>query len=409
MKYRITARNIAPCHINLPASKSISNRAIIIGALAGCIDNISHCATCDDSRVMLDALSSHNDCIDIHAAGTAMRFLTALYSITPGHRTLTGCERMTQRPIGPLVDTLRLAGASISYIRNEGFPPIDIEGRNLHGGKLSIRGDISSQFISAILLVAPYMTHGVQLSIDGKITSRPYINLTIDLMRYYGASVTWNDNTICVEPIPYRPRHIDIESDWSAASYWYEIAITSNTAFTLNGLSQHSQQGDKRIAQYCKAWGVNTAFDNNGATITPTTAHDPQECISLDLQDEPDLALTIIMTCALNNRHFSIHGLHNLSIKECDRVAAIIEEAAKLGYHFTQPHRGTIEWHGQRCNTTSPIVIDTHNDHRIAMAIAPAALRHDNIWIENPQVTDKSYPTFWDDLQRAGFDITSHT
>ena len=406
MKISISARNIAPCRINLPASKSLYNRAIVIGALSGCIDRIAHGASCDDSAVMLRAIDSTSHTIDINASGTAMRFLTALFSISPGTRTLTGCQRMMQRPIGALVDALREAGASISYLGQEGFPPIRIAGGKISGGRISIRGDISSQFISAMLLIAPYMSNGLQLDIEGEITSRPYIDMTIGVMQHYGAKVQWCDNTICVEPIPYTPREMSIENDWSAASYWYEIAATARTEFTLAHLSQHSLQGDRRMSEYFRLLGITTQHDKEDTMITHTAAE--PDFIKLNLRNEPDLAPAFIMTCALNDRHFCIEGLDNLSIKECDRTAVIIGEAAKLGYRFTQPQQGTIAWHGERCDTVQPIVIDPHNDHRIAMAFAPAALRHDKIWIDNPQVVSKSYPSFWEELEKAGFDITPH-
>ena len=408
MKLSITARNIAPCRIDLPASKSLFNRAIVIGALSGCIDGISQGASCDDAAVMLRAIASTSDTIDIQASGTAMRFLTALYSITPGTRTLTGCNRMMQRPIGALVDALREAGATITYLGNEGFPPIRIEGSKLHGGRIAIRGDISSQFISAMLLIAPYMTQGLQLDIEGEITSRPYIDMTIGVMQHYGASVRCDGNTICVDALPYTPRELSIEKDWSAASYWYEIAATTATQFTMAHLAQHSLQGDKRMAHYYTLLGVTTQYDAESTVIGHTAVETEQDVIRLNLRNEPDLAPAFIMACALNDRHFCIEGLDNLSIKECDRTAAIISEAAKLGYRFTQPQHGTIAWHGERCDKEQPIVIDPHNDHRIAMAFAPAALRHDTIWIDNPQVVSKSYPTFWEDLKKAGFHITTH-
>lgn len=408
MKYHIAISQPRSCRIELPASKSITNRALLISALAGCIEDVHHVAQCDDSAVMLSALRDNPHTIDTHNAGTAMRFLTAYCAITRGSHTLTGNDRMQQRPIAPLVEALRALGANIQYLHCEGYPPLHIEGSPLKGGSIAIDGSISSQYISALLLIAPYMEQGLQLSLTGEVVSRPYIDMTIATMQHYGAVVTHKHNLISVAPVPYKAATFTVESDWSAASYWYEIATVSRTSFTLAGLSLDSTQGDSRMAHYMSMLGIDTKEDKASRTVTlqPTSAPPSETPIHLNLRHEPDLAPALIMTCALQGRHFAISGLGNLRIKECDRIEAIVSEAAKLGYAFAQPCEGCIEWHGERCECDNNIVIDTHGDHRIAMAFAPAALLH-AIAIDNPSVVDKSYPHFWHDLSHAGFTITT--
>lgn len=406
MKYCITAPHTHSCDIQLPASKSISNRALIISALAHSTHPIHHLAQCDDTRVLIDALNSNNSTIDIGAAGTAMRFLTAYYALQEGcNITLTGSQRMLQRPIAPLVEALQQAGAHIRYLGVKGFPPLRIQGSTLQGGHLTMPGNISSQFITAILLIAPYTLQGVHITLQGEVLSMPYIDMTISMMQQYGAKVTRHDNTIEVLPSPYKPIPYHIEPDYSAASYWYEIAALNGHSYHLTHLPAHSLQGDARIASYATRWGITTSFDSSGATITSTNSCN-NEPLYFNLMGEPDLAQTIAMTCALRGEHFCIEGIANLRIKESNRIEALICEAAKLGYIFTSPQPDSLAWTGERCEVSHPIVIDTHNDHRMAMAFAPAALRFKEIWIDNPQVVSKSYPTFWNDLAMAGFTIT---
>lgn len=413
MKYRITARHTHGCSIDLPASKSIGNRALLIGALAGCLHDVVLPTLCDDTQVMLDALSTHSRIIDVHNAGTAMRFLTAYFSCLPGEHILTGTPRMQQRPIGTLVDALRAVGAKITYEGTEGYPPLRIEGSKLCGGSIVMRGDVSSQFISAILMVAPYMSKGLQLTIVGEVLSQPYIAMTIDVMQHCGAQVNCQGNTITVAPIAYNKALSDVESDWSSASYWYEIAYLNSSQYQLNRLQNYfispqdyPKQGDCKVAYYYNQLGVKTSYNTSGVTITTDKIHRSAGIVELNLQDNPDLAQTIIIGCLLKGQHFDITGLNNLRIKECDRIDALQSEAHKLGYVLSQPQEGRLSWTGERCEVEYPITISTYNDHRMAMAFAPAALVFDEIYIDNAQVVEKSYPTFWDDLQRAGFVIT---
>ena len=367
---------------------------------------IHHLAVCDDTEVLSKALNGNDTTIDIGAAGTAMRFLTAYFASQEGSDvTITGSDRMLQRPIAPLVEALRQLGASIEYVGNEGFPPLRIRGSKLQGGHITMPGNISSQFISAILLIAPYMQQALHITLQGEILSLPYIDMTIGMMRHFGASVSRSDNRIEVHPSPYEPMPYDIEPDYSAASYWYQIAALNGHSYHLAHLPATSMQGDAMIAIYATLWGVKTAFDNNGATLSASHSGSDKP-LQLNLMGEPDLAQTIAITCALRGQHFSIEGISNLRIKESNRIEALISEAAKLGYIFTSPRPDCLVWNGERCEVQHPIVIDTHNDHRMAMAFAPAALCHEEIWIDNPQVVSKSYPHYWSDLQEAGFIIT---
>lgn len=311
---------------------------------------------------------------------------------------------MQQRPIGALVEALRSLGANIDYTGKEGYPPLSIHGTQLQGGAITIAGNTSSQYISALLLVAPHMCNGLQLTITEPIVSRPYIAMTIELMRLFGAKVTCNENHIDVAPGQYTPTTIEIESDWSAASYWYEIVAISHTAMTLTSLQMDSLQGDARVAQYFAQLGVKT--DYNGKMLSLSSIPIETEKFIAHLADTPDIAPTLAMTCALQNIPFHLTGLDNLPLKECDRIAVLISEAQKLGFSFTSSQSGSIAWDGKRTSLAGKdVCIDPHGDHRMAMAFAPAALVMGHILIENPQVVNKSYPHFWDNLCQAGFTI----
>ena len=406
MKYRITAHHTHSCDIQLPASKSISNRALIIRALAHSSQPIHQLAGCDDTTTLINALNDNKTFVDIDNAGTAMRFLTAYYAIQEGCSvTLTGSQRMHQRPIGPLVEALQQVGAHINFLGEKGFPPLHIHGGSLQGSHITMPGNISSQFISAMLLIAPYIKHGIRISLQGEVLSLPYIDMTIGIMQQFGALVTRQGNNIEVLPSPYKAIPYNIEPDYTAASYWYAIAALNNNAYRLAHLPAHSLQGDAHIASYASLWGVSTTFDSFGATIKPSGTYNSNP-LKINLSGEPDLAQTIAMTCALREQHFCIEGIANLRIKESNRIDALISEAAKLGYCFSSPRHDCLVWNGQRCQVHYPIVIDTHNDHRMAMSFAPAALRFDEIWIDNPMVVTMSYPQFWNDLLKAGFTIT---
>ena len=409
MKIRITPPANINAQIMLPASKSISNRALIINALANGTHPLENLSDCDDTQVMLRALQAQpGETIDIMAAGTAMRFLTAYLSVTPGDRIITGTQRMKQRPIGILVDALRELGANIEYVEKEGFPPLRIQGTTLTKSHISLPGNISSQYISALLMIAPTLKNGLQVTLTGDIISRPYIDLTLQLMKDFGAQASWlNDHELKVEPQPYRSTPYYIEGDWSAASYWHEIvALSKDATITLPSLFRKSYQGDSKMANQFAQLGARTSYKENGITILKPKMVDISQAIhvNLDFTNQPDLAQTFVVTCALQNITFRFTGLQTLKIKETDRIAALICEMKKLGYVLHEAEDSILYWDGERCERSGE-AIDTYEDHRMAMAFAPACLVLPDICINNPHVVSKSYPRYWDDLRAAGFTI----
>ena len=412
MVYRITAPTEMKAAPSLPASKSISNRALIIQALSKENIKISNLSDCDDTRVMVKALNEKSKTIDIGAAGTAMRFLTAYLAVNDGEHILTGTERMKHRPIAPLVNALRVLGADIDYLGEEGFPPLSIRGHRLSGGHLEIAGGISSQYISALLLIAPTMEKGLELRLTGDIVSRPYIDLTLSLMQDFGIKAEWTSfDTIVVDPGNYKGRDFSVENDWSAASYWYEIMSLvndRNANLTMNGLTDGSMQGDASVRFLFMPLGVRTTFTSHerkpirGVTLEKedmATQH-----MDYDFTEIPDLAQTAVVTCAMLGIPFCFKGLTSLRIKETDRIAALQTELEKLGYVLRTEQDGTLVWDGSRSEPTGE-PIDTYEDHRMAMAFAPVALITGNITINNPEVVSKSYPNYWDELRTAGFNI----
>ena len=409
MKYRITAPQHISATIQLPASKSISNRALIIHALAKGAHRPENLSDCDDTRVMLRALEAkEGETIDIMAAGTAMRFLTAYLSVTPGTRIITGTERMKQRPIGILVDALRELGADIEYVEKEGFPPLRITGTTLTKNHITLPGNVSSQYISALLMIASTLKDGLTLTLTGDIISRPYINMTLKLMKDFGAKASWtNENELRVEPQPYQSTPYYIESDWSAASYWYLItALSKDAEITLPGLFKQSYQGDSKVADYFCPLDATTTYKENNVIVGKPILKDISQAthINYDFTNQPDLAQTFVVACALQNTTFRFSGLQSLKIKETDRMAALIKEMRKLGYVLKEEENSVLSWNGERCERSHE-AIDTYEDHRMAMAFAPACLVMDDICINNPEVVSKSYPRYWDDLRTAGFII----
>ena len=409
MKIRITAPESIHATIQLPSSKSISNRVLIMNALANSNHQPENLSDCDDTQVMIRALQAQPDeTIDIMAAGTAMRFLTAYFSVTPGTRTITGTERMKQRPIGILVDALRGLGADIEYVENEGFPPLRITGKTLSGSHITLPGNVSSQYISALLMIGPKLENGLNITLTGTIISLPYINMTLQLMADFGAKAAWvNDHELRVEPQPYRPIPYYIESDWTAASYWLQItALSKDAEVTLPGLFKKSYQGDSKMAEYFCLLGATPLHKDDNVTLVKPTYKDISMAthINYDFTNQPDLAQTFVVTCALQNTTFRFSGLQSLKIKETDRMAALIREMRKLGYVLHEAEGSILYWKGERCERSYE-AIDTYEDHRMAMAFAPACLVMNNICINNPQVVSKSYPHYWDDLKTAGFII----
>ncbi|WP_455673533.1 3-phosphoshikimate 1-carboxyvinyltransferase [Phocaeicola sp.] len=405
IQIKVTAPAKIHTTIQLPSSKSISNRALIINALGNGTFRPENLSDCDDTQVMIHALNDGKETIDIMAAGTAMRFLTAYLSVTPGTRIITGTQRMQQRPIQVLVDALRELGAEIEYTVNEGFPPLRITGHGLEKETISLPGNVSSQYISALLMIAPALSNGLTVTLTGEIISRPYINLTLQLMNDFGAKAAWiNDYQLKVEPQPYQSIPFYVESDWSAASYWYQItALSKEVEVTLPGLFEVSYQGDSKVADIFRSLGVETVYGDK--TVTLKKAGKPVERLDYDFINQPDLAQTFVVTCALMNIPFRFCGLQSLKIKETDRMAALIKEMGKLGYLLRETDGSVLSWEGERCPAETDAAIDTYEDHRMAMAFAPACLAMPHLLINNPQVVSKSYPRYWEDLKKAGFTI----
>ena len=397
--------------IALPASKSVSNRALLLQAL--CPDKrctIANLALCDDTEHMEQGVVAKRTgapLIDIGATGTAMRFLTAYLAITEGETIITGSERMKQRPIGTLVEALRKLGADITYINKEGYPPLRICGKRLQGGELEIEASISSQYISALLMVAPCFTEGLTLHLKGDIASRTYIELTLDLMRRYGAVAEWtNGQTIRVNPGTYEDTPLSVEGDWSAASYWYELAAVAahqghEVDILLRGLTAESRQGDRIVAEMFESLGIKTEYTEEGARLLNSEFRiQNSELKVLDFTHCPDIAQTLAVTCCLMGSPFRFGGIHSLRIKETDRVAALIAELRKLGFVLRAEGDERLLWDGTRCTPDEHPTIATYDDHRMAMAFAPAALCYKELVIEHPEVVTKSYPTFWEDIEQ---------
>jgi 3-phosphoshikimate 1-carboxyvinyltransferase len=404
MQIKVTAPAKIHTTIQLPSSKSISNRALIINALGNGTHHPENLSDCDDTRVMIRALNDDKETIDIMAAGTAMRFLTAYLSVTPGTRIITGTERMQQRPIQVLVNALRELGADIEYVANDGFPPLRITGRELRKDTISLPGNVSSQYISALLMIAPVLTNGLTIRLTGDIISRPYINLTLQLMNDFGVRAEWtDDHRLKVEPQAYHSTPFYVESDWSAASYWYQIvALSKEAEVTLPGLFKDSYQGDSQVAGIFRSLGVETIYKDK--TVILKKNGKSVERLDYDFINQPDLAQTFVVTCALLNIPFRFSGLQSLKIKETDRMAALITEMRKLGYILHETDGSVLSWEGERCTTEEHPAIDTYEDHRMAMAFAPTCLALPEILINNPQVVSK-YPRYWEDLRQAGFII----
>lgn len=403
--------------IQLPSSKSISNRVLIINALSENSELPLNVSDCDDTNVMIQWLASKPHTVDIGAAGTAMRFSTALLAVSEGEHIITGSPRMKQRPVAVLVDALRSIGADISYMENEGFPPLKIQGNPaLRGGEITLRGDVSSQFISALLMIGPYLQNGLKLNLTGDIISRAYIDMTIDLMTEFGADVEWaDDSSIIVKSGRYDKQRYVVEADWSASSYWYEIIALSDecTSVFLPNLSPYSLQGDSAVADIFELLGVNTDFlidEEDNSCVRLSKTGNLVKTFEYDFSNQPDLAQTLAVTCCMMDIPFHLTGLSTLRIKETDRLNALKAELAKLGFDIQVLNDSELLWDGKRRKLSDEqlrtIAIDTYDDHRMAMAFAPAALKNGAIIINHPEVVSKSYPNFWNDMQSAGFSIS---
>lgn len=391
--------------IDLPSSKSISNRALIINALAYSPYAIQNLSDSDDTRVMAAILRSNDAVFDVGHAGTAMRFLTAFLARTAGIWDITGSQRMQQRPIGLLVEALRQLGAQIEYTRKEGFPPLKIYGTHLRGGLLEMDGSISSQYISAMLMVAPTLDGGLTLRLKNRITSRSYITMTLKLLEQAGIRSFMKNNEIRIPEQPFLPCRFMVEADWSAASYWYALLTLAGTGeIRLENLRRSGLQGDEAIARWFEAFGIDTREDGEALVITRHQAISPSR-LDLRFHENPDVGQTMAALCVGLGVPFHFSGLETLRIKETDRIAALQHELARFGAMVTEPAPGELLWDGRRepALDQAPPVIQTYDDHRMAMAFAPLALITRELLINNPEVVTKSYPRFWDDLRKVGF------
>ncbi|WP_027376585.1 3-phosphoshikimate 1-carboxyvinyltransferase [Kaistella palustris] len=391
--------------IDIGGSKSISNRLLILKKLFETIiiDNLSDS---EDTRLLEAALNSESEIIDIHHAGTAMRFLTSYYAVQEGKTvTLTGSERMKNRPIKFLVEALRSLGAEISYLEKEGFPPLKITGKKLEKSSVTVAANISSQFISSLMMIGASLENGLEITLAGKITSRPYLEMTLKILRTIGISTNWEDNIITIGSELHSEKnsqliHFVVESDWSSASYYYSLAAIGRDTINLKYFKPYSLQGDSVLKEiYWKFFGVNTISEGAESRISllPENFFTFPEKIEIDMNDCPDIAQTVCVTATAMNIPFEITGLSTLKVKETDRLTALKNELFKIGCiaEITDDSISSQKFfapHGH-------ISIDTYDDHRMAMSFAPYCLVKD-IHIQNPEVVQKSYPEFWADLQQ---------
>jgi 3-phosphoshikimate 1-carboxyvinyltransferase len=384
--------------VNISGSKSESNRLLILQSLFPEI-NLKNLSNSDDTRYLQKALATREPVVDISHAGTAMRFLTAYFSSREGREVvLTGSERMQNRPIGILVDALRTLGADIEYENKEGYPPLRIKGRKLLEKEVSIQGNVSSQYISALLLTAPSLKHGLRLNLTGQVTSVPYINMTLALLEDLGIDCGWEGNTIFVRPKEeIDPITLTVESDWSSASYFYSlVALSEDGEVSLSAYKKRSLQGDSSLVDIYNHFGVQTTFEHDRIRLKKVSRH--EESLQLDLSDSPDLAQTIAVTCFGLGMACDLTGLHTLKIKETDRLVALENELGKLGANISVTDKSLHLKASQGKRITPGISIDTYDDHRMAMAFAPLSLKVP-VFINDAEVVTKSYTDFWSDFE----------
>jgi len=409
MKYKISKSDKQlKGEITLDGSKSISNRVLIIRALSGLDFPIHGLADSKDTQTLIQLLSSKDEVLDVGPAGTTFRFLTAYLSRRGGTQVLTGSARMKQRPIGILVDCLRQLGANIDYVENEGYPPLKIHAQQflVAEPKLTIPASVSSQYISALLMIAPTFIGGMRLTLEGEIVSRPYIEMTLRTMERFGVHHSWEGHTIVVPEQTYQAQEFTVEADWSAASYYYALAAFSDdTDLYLNGLHEESWQADAAIVHIMEQFGVQTQFTEKGIHLTKTsTKPSPFQYNFLNC---PDIAQTLAVICAGQGRAAQLEGLQTLKIKETDRIQALITELKKINIDAEEINANALHIHAPTPAFEQMKIptFDTYHDHRMAMIFATLALVIDEVVIDDPLVVDKSYPAFWKDLKKLGFDV----
>lgn len=390
----------------LPPSKSISNRALIIQALCQSKPKLLNLSQSSDTQSLVQALQTTSKTIDIGDAGTSMRFLTAYLSQQEGSYILTGSDRMKERPIGHLVEALNSIGADINYLEKDGFPPLAINGKALEGGKVDISTSVSSQFVSALLLIAPTLKKGLSLSLKGELLSKPYIKMTLDIMRYFGIQSSWINNTIQVESQNYVSKDLKVESDWSALAFILQaMSIAKSAQVSISGLSKDSWQGDSYVLNLFEKFGLQYKFKDEKLYLKKLNK-DLNGDYNVNLIDTPDLAQAYCCTLSALSKSAKIKGLNNLKLKESHRLKALHMELNKIGQH-SRYSEDTIQLESSVLHTPTES-FDSHNDHRMAMCLAPFALLFD-IKIKNIEVVNKSYPSYWEDLKKMGFTISPLT
>lgn len=406
MKYIVSKDNkTLKGTVRLEGSKSITNRVIIIKALCPEFFELNNFSLSEDSETLIELINSTDYKLDCRDGGTTFRFLTAFLAVHEGEVVLTGSDRLQKRPIGPLVDALRSIGGDIEYLGAEGFPPIKIRGKRMTGNRVEIDANVSSQFISALLLVAPILKDGLIIRMKGEVVSRPYIQMTLNVMKHFGIHYEWTQSVISIPHQEYVARKYNVESDWSAAAYYYAMAaLADEVDLTLTGLNKLSYQGDSVIQNIMTQFGVTTTFVENGVHLSKTEKELPKS-LDYDFIDCPDLAQTMLTVCSGLGVPMKLRGINSLQIKETNRVDAMQRELEKIGLPLV-PLGNT--WNlGVNLNPQMPanIVFDTYNDHRMAMALTPLALKFGKVAIENPSVVAKSYPLFWEDIKSLGFKL----
>lgn len=392
--------------VRLPGSKSESNRALILQALAGNRFQIENLSTARDTQTLKNILASDNVTVDVTDAGTAMRFLTAYYAASNQHKIITGSARMKKRPIAPLVNALSEMGFDIRYVEEEGFAPVEIvpvKSLEKLENEVFMEGNISSQFITALLLIAPFLPNGLTVHFTTALTSRPYVEMTLDMLQHFGVPYSWKGNCISIPKSEIKHHKFSVGADWSAASYWYSMAFLADEAeLFLEGLQNNWSQGDRVVADWMKRFSIATEFKDGGALIK--NVHSPfPKVMKLDFADNPDLAQTFAVMFAAKDIAATFTGIDSLRIKETDRIQALQNELSRCGYRF---HYSTEFFFYQlRGKFQQPAqLINTYNDHRMAMSFAALALLGE-VEIENPEAVNKSYPEFWEEMKGVGFRI----
>ncbi|HMJ70045.1 MAG TPA: 3-phosphoshikimate 1-carboxyvinyltransferase [Cyclobacteriaceae bacterium] len=388
----------------LPSSKSLSNRALILQALAGNQPVVSNLSDARDTVLMNKLVGTTEKVVDVMDAGTTMRFLTAYFGIRGSQKIMTGTARMKERPIGLLVDALRAIGVSVDYVEREGFPPIELKGfsRQL-ANEVTVPGNVSSQYISALMMTGPLLPNGLRIKLQGKVGSRPYIDMTAALMKHFGVEAEFKDDTIHVKHAAYKANPYRVEGDWSGASYWFaHAALAREASLYLPGMIDKSLQGDRAIVGIMEKLGVNAVFDSNGVRVSKSAA--VNKAIEWDFTDCPDLAQTVLPVCAAKGVVGTFTGLESLYIKETDRVTALRKELGKINAQIVEPEKGVWRLEPGKIDGITHIEIETYHDHRMAMGLAPLATIMD-VTIKSPEVVNKSYPGYWEDMRAVGFSV----